>query len=128
MTTEPTLELETSLQLVIPADPQLLRIVRLVASGVASLAGADLDTVEEVRVGADELVAALMEAGSGGEVSIDVELDGSVLRIRAATDLTNGTEMAVDPLSDRILDAVSTRHEWTTKDHRAQGTIERQLH
>lgn len=127
MSADPTLELETTLQLVIPADPQLLRIVRLVASGVASLAGADLDTVEEVRVGADELVAALMEAGTGGSVSIDLELDGSLLRIRAATDLADASGLTVDPLSDRILEAVSTRHGWATEDRRAFGTIERQL-
>lgn len=128
MATDPSTQGDTSLQLVIPADPQLLRIVRLVASGVASLAGADLDTVEEVRVGADELVAALMEAGNGGSVSLDLELDGGCLRIRAATDVADGTALEVDPLSDRILDAVSTRHEWTIEGRRAHGTVERQLH
>ena len=37
----------TSLQLVLPADPQLLRIVRLVASGLASLTDLGVDAVEE---------------------------------------------------------------------------------
>jgi hypothetical protein len=46
----------TSLQLVLPGDPQLLRIVRLVASGLASLTELGLDAVEEVRAAADELV------------------------------------------------------------------------
>jgi len=124
---EPTTMFQTSMQLVLPADPQLLRIVRLVASGLASLAGADLDAVEEVRVAADELVAALMDAGSGNDVTIELKLVGDVLRIDAATDIDAGTELAVDPLSDRILDAVSSHHEWQTTGPRVHGIVERQI-
>lgn len=127
MAVEPTTMFQTSMQLVLPADPQLLRIVRLVASGLASLAGADLDAVEEVRVAADELVAALMDAGSGNDVTIELKLVGDVLRIDAATDIDAGTELAVDPLSDRILDAVSSHHEWQTTGPRVHGIVERQI-
>jgi hypothetical protein len=119
--------LETSMQLVLPAEPQLLRIVRLVASGLASLAGCDLDTVEEVRVAADELVAALMEAGAGADVSIGLELRDGLIAIDAATDLPDGKPLEIDPLSDRILDTVATRHEWRTEGGRAHGIVERQL-
>jgi hypothetical protein len=115
------------MQLVLPAEPQLLRIVRLVASGLASLSGCDLDTVEEVRVAADELVAALMEAGGGSDVTINLELRRDVLQIDAATDLRDGKALEVDPLSDRILDTVATRHEWRTDDRRAHGIVEREL-
>ena len=125
--TEPA-TLQTSMQLTLPAEPQLLRIVRLVASGLASLADCDLDTAEEVRVAADELVAALMEAGTGHDVTIDLELRGDLLVIDAATELPDGRSLDVDPLSDRILDAVATRHEWRTEGRRAHGVVERQLH
>lgn len=126
MAVEPV-TLDTQMQLVLPAEPQLLRIVRLVASGLASLAGCDLDTVEEVRVAADELVAALMEAGAGSDVSLNLALQGGVLVIDAATTLPDGKELQVDPLSDRILDTVATRHEWRTEAGQAHGIVERQL-
>lgn len=123
-----SMTLDTEMQVVLPAEPQLLRIVRLVASGLASLAGGDLDTVEEVRVAADELVAALMEAGAGNDVTINLQLQGNVLTIDAATDLPEGKDLQVDPLSDRILDTVATSHEWRTEAGRAHGIVERQLH
>ena len=127
MAAEPTTTLQTSMQLVLPAEPQLLRIVRLVASGLASLAGADLDTVEEVRVAADELVAALMEAGGGNDVTIDLKLMDDVLCIDAATDIGAGDQLDVDPLSDRILEAVCSHHEWQTQGPRVHGIIERRI-
>ncbi len=123
-----SMTLDTEMQLVLPAEPQLLRIVRLVASGLASLAGGDLDAVEEVRVAADELVAALMEAGAGNDVTINLQLRGGLLAIDAATDLPAGKDLQIDPLSDRILDTVATRHEWRTEDGRAHGIVERSLH
>jgi hypothetical protein len=128
MTTADQTALETSMQLTLPAEPQLLRIVRLVASGLASLSGCDLDTVEEVRVAADELVAALMEAGGGSDVTLNLELRDGALSIDAATDLPAGRTLEVDPLSDRILDTVATSHEWRTEDGKAHGIVRRQLH
>jgi hypothetical protein len=127
MATSDQTTLQTSMQLTIPAEPQLLRIVRLVASGLASLSGCDLDTVEEVRVAADELVAALMEAGGGSDVTINLALADGHLSIDAAADLPDGRSLEVDPLSDRILDTVATSHAWRTEGSRAHGIVERQL-
>jgi len=52
MTTQPLTQTEilTSFDLVMPPDPELLRVVRLVASGVASLTTLGIDAVEGVRV------------------------------------------------------------------------------
>lgn len=116
----------TSLTLTLPADPQLLRIVRLVASGVASLGPLDLDAVEEVRVMADELVSTLMEASDGGPVTMDLSINGERLRLEASASVRSGT-LEVDPMTDRILDAVSTHHEWSTVEGEAHGIVERTL-
>lgn len=117
----------TSLQLVLPPDPQLLRIVRLVASGMASLTQLGLDAVEEVRVAADELVSTLIEASGGEPVTVDLALTEAVLRLEARTTLASGQELTVDPMTDRILDKVATRHEWTNTDGSAAGVVERSL-
>ena len=117
----------TSLQLVLPSDPQLLRIVRLVASGLASLSHLGLDAVEEVRAAADELVSTLMEASAGGAVTLTLSLQADRLRLEASAPLPDGTELVVDPITDQILDKVATTHEWASADGQATGVVERDL-
>jgi hypothetical protein len=116
---------DTSLELVLPPDPQMLRIVRLVASGLASIADLDLDGVEEVRVAADELVSTLIEASSGDVVHVRLTVTADRLRIEASTALSNGSPLQVDPMVDRVLEAVTTEHEWRTEDGVAHGRIDR---
>jgi hypothetical protein len=115
----PTLRLELS------ADPRLLRILRLVASGMASLGEFDLAAVEEARVAVDELGATLIAASTGGLISLTFELTDGLLCIEGRTDLGNGKELEVDPLTDRILDVVATHHEWSTDGGVARGRIEK---
>ena len=117
----------TSLQLVLPADPQLLRIVRLVASGLASLTDLGLDAVEETRAAADELVSTLMEACAGGAVTLALSLDGDRLRLEASAPLPKGATLEVDPITDQILDQVATSHRWSQADGVATGVVERSL-
>jgi hypothetical protein len=117
----------TSLQLVVPPDPQLLRIVRLVASGIASLTQLGVDAVEQVRVAADELVSTLMEASSGEPVVLDLAVTDGTLRISASTPLADGQKLTVDPMTDLILGKVATRHEWADGDGTARGLVERAL-
>lgn len=117
----------TSLQLVLPPDPQLLRIVRLVASGLASLTQLGLDAVEEIRVAADELVSTLIEVSGGEPVVLELALTDGALRLEASTTLADGQTLTVDPMTDRILDKVATRHEWSDGGGTARGIVERSL-
>jgi hypothetical protein len=114
-----------SLKVELTPDPRMLRILRLVGSGVASLGEFDLAAVEEVRVAVDELGATLISASTGGAIEITFELTDGVLRIDGRTDLGSGADLEVDPLTDRILDVVATTHEWGTTDGVAHGRIEK---
>lgn len=116
---------DTSVELVLPPDPQMLRIVRLVASGLASIADLDLDGVEEVRVAADELVSTLIEASAGGVVNVRLTVSADRLRIEASTAVGDGAPLKVDPMVVKVLDAVATEHEWHTEDGVAYGRIDR---
>jgi hypothetical protein len=119
MTDGPTLRLELS------PDPRLLRILRLVASGMASLGDFDLAAVEEARVAVDELGATLISASTGGPIALTFELTDGLLCIEAQTELRAGQELEVDPLTDRILDVVATHHEWSTTGGVARGRVEK---
>ena len=114
-----------SLRIELSPDPRMLRILRLVGSGVASLGEFDLAAVEEVRVAVDELGATLISASAGGPIEITFELSDGVLRIDGSTHLGNGADLEVDPLTDRILDVVATAHEWGTTEGVAHGRIEK---
>jgi hypothetical protein len=115
----------TTLHLSLPPDPRLLRVLRLVASGVASLGEFDLAAVEEVRVAVDELGSTLINASTGEPIEISFELSDNVLRVDGRTALSDGRDLEVDPLTDRILDVVATTHEWRSDDGVAHGHIEK---
>lgn len=111
------------LTMTVPRDPQLLRVLRLVASGMASLGEFGLAAVEETRVAVDELASTLIGAGSGDSIEFTFEVAESVLRVDAST--TVAGELEVDPLTDRILAVVATNHEWTTSGGVARGRLEK---
>ena len=117
----------THFELSLPPDPRLLRILRLVASGLASLGQFDLSAVEEVRVAIDELGSTLIAASAGGPVAFKLELTATALRVEGTTALAPGAELQVDPLTDRILGVVATSHEWTTTNGVARGLFESSL-
>jgi hypothetical protein len=117
----------TSLQLRLPPDPQLLRVLRLVGSGLASLGQLDLTATEEVRVAVDELGAALIAMGDGGPIDLTFELTTEALHVEGVTDLRPGTTLDVDPLTDRMLSVVASRHEWSVDGDRATGRLEKAL-
>ena len=117
--TEPTLRLELA------PDPRLLRVLRLVASGVASLGEFDLAAVEEVRVAVDELGATLISASTGAPIELTFVLADGTLSVEGRTNLGAGTQLEVDPLTDRILDVVASNHEWSSAGGVAHGRFDK---
>ena len=115
----PTLRLELS------PDPRLLRVLRLVASGVASLGEFDLGAVEEVRVAVDELGSTLIGASTGAPIELTFDLVDNNLCVEGRTALNSGAELEVDPLTDRILDVVATSHAWSSTGGVAHGKFEK---
>lgn len=125
--TDPQTQTSTSFDLVLPPDPELLRVVRLVASAVASLTALPIDVVEGLRVAADELVSMLIQASAGGPVTVtfDREAERIVILGRVQVDPAQGFEL--DPLTDRILDTVVTSHAWETRADEVHGRVEQSL-
>jgi hypothetical protein len=91
----------------LPVDSRYIRVARLVAAGLASTAGFDVDAVDDFRIAVDELCAALLEVGEiGGSVELmfavrdgEVEVDG-----RTATPGTASFDSDRLDLSRQILD------------------------
>lgn len=71
---------ERSVQLVLPPDTRLVRLARLLTSGVAASAGFDVEEVEDLRIAVDEVCASLIERGGTAPLRLRfVPDDGSVL-------------------------------------------------
>jgi hypothetical protein len=122
---DPTTEAQrtTSFDVVLPPDPELLRVVRLVASGLASFTDLGLDGVEAVRVAADELVSTLIQGSDGTAVTVHLATEPERLTIEARTTV-DAASFSVDPLTDRILDEVATSHEFRVDGAEAIGRID----
>jgi hypothetical protein len=70
----------------VPADPHLSRVVRLAASGVASLSDFTVDEIEDIKVAVSEILLALIEHGGGQPVDMRLDVVGTQFLIDASTD------------------------------------------
>ncbi len=100
---------EEQIRLSIPADPQYVRIARLVAASVADRIGFDYDQVEDLRIAVDELSQVILEdAPAVGAITITCSAVDDTLTITGVADwpTTNGSSAKISALSARILDTV----------------------
>jgi hypothetical protein len=107
-----------TIELTIPADPRLLRLVRLVASGLASTAGFDVDELDDLRIAVDEAVTALLEGGNGSSLPISFHVDGGEVAMSGSTPASSGDPLDASRLeiSTQILAAVCDEHELRVAD------------
>jgi len=61
-------------RLELPVDTRYIRVARLVASGLGSTAGLDVEGVDDLRIAVDELCSALFELGDGSPVALTFTL------------------------------------------------------
>ncbi|MFV0308681.1 MAG: hypothetical protein ACK5OX_13165 [Desertimonas sp.] len=101
------------IRLDIPADARHVATARLVAASAGVDAGLNLDELDDVRLGIDELAALLVaRAGAGARLTITAEVQPGRLVLHG------GLDGAVDPradpsdaLSERIVAAVADHYE-----------------
>ena len=105
--------IDTTIELTIPPDPRLLRMVRLVASGLATTAGFDVEELDDLRIAVDEAVTALLEGGDGARVPLRFDVEPGAVAMSGET-AASGTD-PLDPdrieLSSQILAAVCDQHD-----------------
>jgi serine/threonine-protein kinase RsbW len=113
----------TTVSMVFPPQPRLVRMARLASSALAAVGGADVDTIDDIKIAVDEVCASLIEAGNGSDVRVALSLAGERFEIVGAT--SGGLD--VDPerfeLSRQILRAVAERHELTMADGDVRFTV-----
>jgi serine/threonine-protein kinase RsbW len=101
----------------IPAAPEYIRIVRLVASGLASRLDFTIEEIEDLKIAVDELCAYLTGSqGREGTLEISFEIDGAQISIdgtghfrpgdKVRTQLTELSRMILDT----VVDSASLEH------------------
>jgi hypothetical protein len=73
----------------VPPNPSLSRVVRLAASGVASLADFTVDVIEDIKIAVSEVLIALIEHGEGEPVDIEFIVDEGGFTVRGQTAARN---------------------------------------
>jgi serine/threonine-protein kinase RsbW len=95
----------------IPASPEYLHVVRLVAAGLASRISFTLEDIEDLKIAVDELSAYVTGArGRSGTLDVSFTLDENRIEIRGAgrytkdhefrTDLTEFSRMILETVAD----------------------------
>ena len=98
-------------RLSLPASPRYLAAARVVATSLGAESGLSVDDLEDLRLGVNELVSLLVEAGGGQRVELEFETEGSSITVRGQRAGGPGAPMEVDELTARIVQAVADRHE-----------------
>ncbi len=101
---------EGEVRLAVPAQPEYLRMTRILAAGVASRVGFTLDEVDDLRIAIDELCFSLVgPGGRDGIVTVRYQVLPDGLVVEGEGHFPDGThhEPLLSPLSMQILHAVS---------------------
>jgi anti-sigma regulatory factor (Ser/Thr protein kinase) len=94
----------------IPASPQYLQVVRLIATGLASRLTFTIDEIEDLKIGVDEL-AAYLTGTQGREGTLDIEfvIESDRIKIRGVGNFAPGDKIRTDltEFSRQILKTVA---------------------
>jgi hypothetical protein len=102
-------------KLEVGGDHRHVRIARLVASGVASLAGFDVESVEDLRIAVDEGCVWLIDHGKGSELRLMLRpLNGRGVEVVGETDYDGQAEATPSVLVEQILAASCEEHHFET--------------
>lgn len=106
------------IRLTLPATPQLMRVARLTAAGLASRLGFSLEEVEDLKIAVDELCFAMVGTrGRDGTLTLIYRMGVDTLEIEGSSDFDDRTVgLAASELSTLILAAVVDEHELVDSD------------
>ena len=101
-------------RLTMPAIPQLLRVARLTAAGLAGRLGFNFDEIEDVKIAVDELCFAVVGSkGRPGTLTLRYHLRADSLTIEGSGPSDGAADPEQSEFSTQILNAVVDEHTLT---------------
>lgn len=119
----------TTMKIVVPADVQFFRAVRLAVGGLGALVGFDIEAMEDLRIGVDELCGAMYEAGDGSDIVVVITVEpGEMIHVACTCPMGDGD---VDDdrfvFSERILSVVADAYGIEATDGELRCWLERSV-
>ena len=99
-------------QLVVPANPEFIRLARVTAMGLASRLSFTIDEIDDLRIAIDELIFGLIGTrGRSGRVVLRYKLVDGGIKVTGSGEFDDETPSpGLNDLSELILDAVTDEH------------------
>ena len=106
----------------------MVRVGRLTASSVASLADMTIDDIDDIKIAVSEMITVLIQSGSRTTVNLRFETTASDFSVEAST-LTPTNDLGRNDLALAIavLDAVADEHQVAFTDDRIMIRIVKRL-
>jgi hypothetical protein len=99
-------------ELRVPPEPTMSRVLRLAASGVASLCGFTVSEIDDIKIAVSEVLIALIEHGSGNPVDVRFTVGADEFVIDGATEVDSSFDLDHPDLRlcRTVLAGVCTEH------------------
>jgi serine/threonine-protein kinase RsbW len=118
---------EMPVRLRVPAHPQYLRLVRLVASSMAGDLGFPLEELDEVRIAVDEVGAALLVEDAATELQFVFSSRDGALTVQASSAASSETLLTLDPIAEEMIRILTDKFEVTCQDREHRIKIVRAM-
>jgi hypothetical protein len=100
------------IRLTIPSEPEYLRLARLAAADAGSRVGLDVEEIEDLRIGVDELCYALLSGADGRPLTVVFSIEPGAIRVRGECPTSNnGDVIVLSELAASIVKATVDEHE-----------------
>jgi len=105
--------------LVVPAVAAMVRVGRLTASSVASIADLSIDDIDDIKIAVSEMITLLIQSDNRSSITLRFEVDAQSFTVEASTP-SSALDLGRNDvaLATAVLDAVSDRHEVAHVDDR----------
>jgi anti-sigma regulatory factor (Ser/Thr protein kinase) len=100
--------------LVVPADPEYLRLARLAAADAGSRAGFDYEEIDDLRIAVNEMCHLLIGSGATGRVEVEFHANGDDVIVEGHS--TAPGQAIGNEFTDTILSRVADEHAVTDGD------------
>ncbi len=119
----------SAVRLELPVDTRYIRLARLVASGMGSTAGLDVEGVDDLRIAVDEMCAALFELARDGPVALTFMLNDSAVDVEGEAPAAPAARIDKErfALSEQILGVACDRYSLDVENGVARFSLHKRI-
>ncbi len=119
---------EGPVTLILPPAASMVRVGRLTASSIASLADMSIDDIDDVKIAVSEMITLLIQSGNRTAITLRFETTDESFSVEASTP-SGATSLGRNDLAlaTAVLEAVADEHQIASTDERVLLRIVKRL-